>query len=299
MAYRCVEAKTCLYHNHDSTNSEQIAAAVQVLRRQLEISSEQEEDSCYPARSDVDCRRESTPGGFVTGNVSRDPPAFFLSIANGVRCSRPWFTRARSKCEQHAPSSIARRNSSREAFTSIKHALVISTAYRDVPERPTTSSQSSTKIAGSHEWLRRRLRACDRRVAWLTVVDFVCARRAAVVCSLALAWVPFIRGRRRFTVMDNSKAFQGIFQCGHRFAWELHVGKRKKDLSKKDAYFARVYMGILIFLTHTSTPIFLFFFNISPHSFCIQNAHENYNYDSARYVVYKFVTLIVYDRIRH
>lgn len=37
-----------MYHNRDSVDSEQIAAAVQV-----EISSEQEEDSCYPVRSDV------------------------------------------------------------------------------------------------------------------------------------------------------------------------------------------------------------------------------------------------------
>lgn len=132
-----------------------------------------------------------------------------------------------------------------QSFALGLHALVISTAYRDVP-RPTTSSQSSTKLAGSHEWLRRRLRACDRCVAasWQLSTSF--ARDAPpwyAACSRvgSLYKRPV---RRRFTVMDNGKASEGIFRWAPLRLGIIREQTYAGKICRRNMYIFHVYMYV-------------------------------------------------------
>lgn len=127
------------------------------------------------------CRRGCTPGGFVTDDVSRDPPADLPADRQRFQMLDPMVTKT---IETRTRTIIDREEEFADSFhrTRTLHAL-ISTAYRDAP-RLTTSSHSSTKLVGSHEWLRRRLRACERCRSVVTIVDLGCARRVDVVCSL-------------------------------------------------------------------------------------------------------------------
>lgn len=202
---------------------------------EIEISSKQEEDSCYPARRR--CRRGCTLGGSVTDDVSRDPPAD-LSV-DGQRCQTldPMVTKT---IETRTCTIIDREEEFAERLSPHTHST---RAYIHCVSRRTETNyvialinetcwipwMTSQAIARVRSLPKRR----DNRQPGL------CATRRRGM-QLALAWVPFIRGQHDaglqwWMIARRPKAFSE----GHHYSWELYVSQtyvREKDLLKKNIY---------------------------------------------------------------
>lgn len=122
------------------------------------------------------------------------------------------------------------------------HALVISTAYHDVPE--TNYVIAIINETRGVPWMASQANARVRSLLQRRDSSTSVARDASpwyAACSRvgSLYKRP---ARRRFTVMDNSKASEGIFQWAPLWLGIIYVSKRKKEICRKNMYIFHVYI---------------------------------------------------------